>query len=769
MRRVSLVFSIAAILVIIIVAVTYKLRVATYRNRHVIAAPDIKTKYDESAQAWEYNKDDPQTNHPTVRATARSFRGTHDPATFELLGLALKLYDKTAAQYTFVKSDQALFDERTGIIKSDGPVHIVINVPADKDAEDPKEASKRVQVVTSGVTYETKNGKAATDRPASFAFPAGSGKAVGLDYDPNTKILHLKSQIALDWTGGGPAENKFHVESGDLVYKEAEQKVYLSPWSKMQRQTTTIQGQNSVITLLDGRLHQIDSDHPFGADDREGRYVDYSADQMTAMFDEYGALVQITGDKNARVVSSQQGARTTLTGEKANLLFALQDTQQKNGGITTTSNLHLVTADGHAIAESKPLPVPNVLPSETRILRSEHIELEMKPDGKQVQEIRTSQQAQLEFKPNRAEQAHRILNASHLRIIYGANSYVDTFMGWNVTTHTDKAVATLKPGTVPQPALTWSDVMTAKFATGTNQIATLDQQGNFRYQEGTRRASAKKAFLEQALNRITLTGGARVLDDTGSATADLIVMNQANGDMDATGHVLSTHAPDKQQKPGTSMLDTSQPMQAKADAMQTRDNNYQIFYQGHVTMWQGANRISADNIDLNRDAQLLHAAGNVVSELVDNKDTSTQSNSPVYTTVKAPDLLYRDDTRRAFYTGGVSLVRDKMTVTCKQMEAFLTPKTGKNDDNSSLDHAFADGDVVVFQVRPDNRKRTGSAEHGEYFTADDKVVLNGGSPQMVDSLKGTTKGRELTYFSGDDHLIVRADATRAAFTQMKKK
>jgi hypothetical protein len=49
------------------------------------------------------------------------------------------------------------------------------------------------------------------------------------------------------------------------------------------------------------------------------------------------------------------------------------------------------------------------------------------------------------------------------------------------------------------------------------------------------------------------------------------------------------------------------------------------------------------------------------------------------------------------------------------------------------------------------------------------VVLNGGSPQMVDSIKGITRGRELVYYSGDDHLMVEGAAKTPAFTQMKKR
>ncbi|MBV9405124.1 MAG: LPS export ABC transporter periplasmic protein LptC, partial [Acidobacteriaceae bacterium] len=747
-----------------------------------------------SPNGWRYDKDDPQTGKPIVRLRADSAQATHDPSTLEIRGLGLRLYDKAASSYTYVRCDKGFFDERSGLLKSDGEVSIVMNVPADQDAADKQEAGKRVRVTTSGITYETKTGKASTDQPASFVFTKGDGQAVGVDYDPNTKTLHLKSKIALDWIGDGPPENKMHIESADLVYKETEQKIYLSPAATMRRQSTSITAQNPVVTLDDGRLREIVGDHAFGTDDRDERHTSYSGDKMRALFDDNGNLVNIVGESNAKVVSRQPGSETTLTGDRADLRFTVSK-KETNGQEQESSDLHLVLADGHAIAESIPQPQPGVQLAETRILRSEHIELEMKPGGQDVQEIRTSSQAQLEFKPNRPDQSHRIIDASHLRVIYGEGSYIDTFLAWNVATHTDKpasvvhvkAVASPAEKTAgPQPpALTWSDELVAKFTPNSNQVSTIDQTGNFRYEEGVRKAWAKKAFLEQTINRITLNDSARVLDDTGLAIAEKIVMNQANGDMDASGHVFSTHAPNKNQKPGTSMLDDTKAMEAQADKMQTRDNNTKVHYDGHAVMWQGANRISARQIDIDRDAQSLHAIGDVISELVDNKfnantpdadakasSTKQQGDStppPVFTIVSAPELFYRDDTRIADYTGGVKLTREKMTVTAKEVLAYLNPKDSDNKNQSSLNHVFANGDVNIHNLTTDNRTRTGTAEHCEYYTSENKVILNGGSPQMVDSYKGITKGRQLTYYDDDDRLIVEGEKKQLAFTQMKKK
>lgn len=781
MRRYSLLLAVAAVLLAALVGYTLIQRLEAARRTHVVAAPPIKVGDEAAATEWNYFKRDDKTGRPIVQVHAKSFQATHDPSTFELHDLALRLYSNDGGSYTFVQSPIALFDEGSGLMKSERPVSIVMNVPADKDGADPAEAAKLVRVTTSGVTYETKSGKVRTDQPASFQFTEGDGKCVGADYDPNTKLLHLKSQIALDWIGKGPLENKIHVETADLVYNEAEQKIYMSPWSKMQRQGTTITAQNSIVTIQDGYLQRIDGDKPSGVDIRDDRRTEYSADKMTALFDENGNLVNIVGQDNAKVLTAQPAAQTVITGNRADLRFAVT-TKQVNGQAQNSSDLHLVLADGHAIAESSPIPQPGVQLTETRILRSEHIELEMKPGGKDVQEIRTSSQAQLEFKPNRPDQSHRIVDCSHLRVVYGESSYVDTFFAWNVSTHTDKPVNTpvKTDAGPPSPALTWSDQMITKFAPNSNQVATIDQTGNFRYQEGDRKAWAKKAQLEQNINRITLTDSARVLDNTGSAVADKIVMNQANGDMDAIGHVVSTHEPDKNEKPGTSMLDASKAMQAEADRMLTRDDNTKVHYEGHAVMWQGANRISADSIDIDRDAESLRASGNVVSELVDNKqdnssnspaaqNQSSASTTPVFTVVRAPDLAYRDDTRVATYTGGVTLTREKMTITAKELIAYLTPKTDNSSDQSSLDHAIANGDVKVFDVLPGKRTRTGTGAHCEYYTNVNKVLLKGGSPQILDSYKGITKGVELTYYDNDDRLIVEGEKKQLAYTAMKKK
>jgi lipopolysaccharide export system protein LptA len=783
MRRISVFLALAAILLASVVAYTYRLRVAREKKHPLARRPSIETRLDARAdQGWIYNKDNPEANRPIVSASARSYEATKSPSVFELTGLALRLYSKDASHYTYVQGEKAFFDEGSGVLTSASPVTIFVNIPSDKDASKPEQVLKYVRVLTSGITYNTQNGHAATDQPASFTFADGNGTAVGLEYDPTKRSLHLKSKISLYWSGGGPIENALHIEAGDLVYNEGEQKVYLSPWAKLTKQSTTIQSQNALVTLDDGVLRTIDAEHGVGSDDREGRHQDYSANSMHALFNDDGVLVNIIAQGDARMESTQTASKNAITSDRADLRF-VADTRQVKGKTKSDSDLHLVLADGHAQVTSTPLPQSGIAMPETRMLRSEHVELEMKPGGKDIQEIRTIDAGQLEFKPNRPEQVHRTVDASKFRILYGPTNDIESLTASKVSTHTDKLPKPPKngkPATTPAPALTWSDRLAAKFTPNTNQIATIEQTGNFRYEEGSRRARAKRAFLDQNQNKINLAEGAHLWDETGSTFADSILMDQASGDMDATGHVVSTHEADKSAKPGTSMLDDKQPLEGKADKMWTREDNSKVHYEGHAVIWQGADRTSADTIDIDRDAQTLAAVGSVMSELVDRTPDKTANDkamgngpamgpvqAPVFTTVHAPKLYYEDAKRLAHYSGGATLVHDKMNVAAQDIRAFLTPKT-PNSDDSALDHAIADGKVVVVEVAKD-RTRTGRSEHCEYYIKLDKVILNGGIATMVDSLKGSTRGRQLTYFTDDNRMLVEGQKNELAFSKMLKK
>ena len=210
-----------------------------------------------------------------------------------------------------------------------------------------------------------------------------------------------------------------------------------------------------------------------------------------------------------------------------------------------------------------------------------------------------------------------------------------------------------------------------------------------------------------------------------------------------------------------------EPLHARAKKMRSTDNNMEIRYEGNAVLWQGANRLEADVVQIDRENNLLAAHGNVRSQLLDKAQDSAKSGKTtapagkgqkpaatkpalsVFTIVRAPELNYDDNKRLARYSGGAVLERPSMTVKGREIQAFL-----RNDSNdSSLDHALADGKVDIHQVSPE-RTRDASSEHAEYYVDKDEVILEGGKPTFIDSLRGTTTGRKLTWFSEDDRLLV---------------
>ncbi|MGD0014016.1 MAG: LptA/OstA family protein [Bryobacteraceae bacterium] len=176
--------------------------------------------------------------------------------------------------------------------------------------------------------------------------------------------------------------------------------------------------------------------------------------------------------------------------------------------------------------------------------------------------------------------------------------------------------------------------------------------------------------------------------------------------------------------------------------------------------WQGADRIRADTIDIDREQRVLTAQGHVRTRFVDRqKDPTKQAAAgaaaaapaaaPAFVSIDAAALVYTESSRTAHYTGGVHLTRPGMDVKAAELRAWL------NDANaaSSLDRAFADGKVVVVRATP-GRTLKGAGEHAEYYTTEERILLTGGDATLVDSARGLTKGRELTYYVNLDKLLV---------------
>lgn len=684
-----------------------------------------------------------------VKVRAKNFRQIKDPSITELEGVELELYHKNCSEFDLVKSAKAQFDMSAKTLFSEGDVEITMGMPAEGAPH-----GRLVKIRSSGVSFQSETGKASTVRKTSFEFDQGGGSAVGAEYDPQTRELHLRGAVALDWRGKTRDSAPMHVEAGEAFYKERESKVYLRPWSKLNRDTLHMEAGASAITLQDGniRLAEVEAGH--GVKDDPERKVEFAADRLTLNFADGMQISKIVGERNGKLISTAKTTRTTVTGDRLDLDFESSGKE---------STLLTAVVNGSGVAQAEPLPKPGSDAPETRILRSETILLKMRPGGQEIDNVETAGPGTLEFAPNRAGQPKRFLKGERIWIAYGAENRIQSFRSTNATTRTDKAPQPGKPA--PPPAITASKEIVATFDPKTGDLARLEQKTDFRYEEGPRKARGDRATIEQQKDLMTLEGSARVWDSTGSAAADRIVMNQKTSDFTAEGHVASTRQPDQKGKP-SAMLATDEVMQARAQRMVSTENNQKIHYEGNAVAWQGANRVEADRLDIDRDRQALEAHGKVKSQFADkSKDKTKAAPAVVFTVVQAPDMVYSEETRIADYTGGVTLKRPDLTVTSKQIRAFLK----EADQDSSLDKAIADGAVRIVSTAR-RRTRTGTSEHAEYYAGEERVLLEGGEPLLMDSVKGKTQGKQLTWFANDDRLIVNGvDKNSPAKSTIRKK
>jgi lipopolysaccharide export system protein LptA len=110
-----------------------------------------------------------------------------------------------------------------------------------------------------------------------------------------------------------------------------------------------------------------------------------------------------------------------------------------------------------------------------------------------------------------------------------------------------------------------------------------------------------------------------------------------------------------------------------------------------------------------------------------------------------------------------------MRVKSKELRAYLA----ESGSDSRVDKAVADGDVEILSTAKDFT-RTGTGEHAEYYTDEQKVILTGPWVKLVkktfaDPHPEVTEGTELTYFANDDRLVVKGAPNKPGNTKITKK
>jgi lipopolysaccharide export system protein LptA len=760
MRSLRWVLLVAMVLIAAAVFGIYRTQRIYQRSQRRATPPAIPLDAKTTARDWEWG----QSGEHTVKLTAANMKTSADSERAELNDIELRIYTADGQHYDRVKSAYATLTTADHKLYAPGDVEITLDVPVHGDPPHPL-----TSITTTGINFDSESGQAVTDRHVVFTFEEGDGTASGGAYDPNTHTLNLNVDVVVNLRGNGPPSMPMKIETGQLSWNESTGVLLLSPWSRLTRDQTVVEAGQSTVQLMGHDIKTIDAVKGHGTDKRPGRQIEYSADTIHVTYNDARAIDKITGTGSARLVAHDATSDTTITGNRVDLGFVEHDGENV---------LSTALATGNGSLESKPVPDPKGETGDTKILKADVLNLQMRPGGKELDQVHTLAPGTLEFLPNQIARHRRLLKGDRMDINYGVKNEVQSFHALAASTETSPSEdeRRKKKGSLAN-SYTSSKIIDASFDEKAN-LKDMKQTGDFRYAEGERKAQSDVATLQNDTNVMDLEKNARISDASGTTTGDNIRLDQMTGDFDARGHVFTTRLPEEN-KSESAMLDKDEPTLGTADRVTSANRNHLVHYAGNAVVWQTSNRIQAERIDIDRDKKSIVAEGKVVTQFEDkpkaDPDAPKDAPKPAppakpdirFTIVKSQHMLYTDPDRLATYTGGVDFWRPAMTVKSAALKAFLNPQD--SDADSRVNHAFGDGKVEVVQYAPD-RHRVGNSEHAEYYTDEGKVILSGGEPKLNDSKTGNdTRGDKLTWFTDNDRLIVEGSPQKKSQSHVRKK
>ncbi len=725
-------FSYALFLVIAVIAgwvwVNYQQRLALQQQQAPPKPRSLDRGLNSQAEGFVYATSAGDRTVAEVRA--KNYREVKDPPHMELQEMELRLFHEDGQAFDLVKSASGNFYPAEGRLSSEGEVVVEMAVGG---------GDRQLQIRAQGATLDIKTGKMSSEGAVDFRFAQsaglGTGQAVGAEYDPQVKELRLKHAASVVWTPAGPGAIPTRIWTEELVYREVDSRVLLAPWGKLEKGEFLLEAKApSEVVLEQGVIRHVAAGQATGRERTPQRIVDYAAKLLQMDFNPQGLLEKVIAEEDARLESVGDNGRTLAEARRMDLFFRVTEKE---------SLLEKALANGRARMESVPPQRGKASAPERRILSSEALELRMKPDGRELDVVEAHAPGTLEFVPQAAGQRRRRLEGERMKFQYGQRNQLASFRAVSVKTRSDGP----RPGA--PPVLTSSADLAARFDEQTGELLELEQWNDFQYEEGTRRARAKRAVQDSRQQRIVLREAARVWDPTGVIEAQEIRLEQRSGDVDALGQVRSTR--ETEAKPGAKPAPATQ---ATADRMQARDQNTRIQYDGNAVMWQGENRLRAPHIEIDRRKRQLRASGGIVHQMIEDKPGGA------LTRVEAREMFYDEGERVIEYRDAVKLARPGLDVNSRQLRAYLAEENTEVQSEQpagNIEKAFAYGAVRIVETS-EERTRKGSGEAAEYYTSEERLILSGGKPEMVDIVRGVeqrrTTGKELSWFARQNRILV---------------
>lgn len=679
-----------------------------------------------------------------------------------LKDVEVEFFGRSGKRYDILRTPEGEYNQTTGNLSTPGDVELVLNAspgqlkdlaanprqPIDQKPPDADAARQPVYIRTSKVISTEHGTQLESDTPVRFHIGDISGAARGLIYSSDTSEITLKQDVQAVFrpARGAQAGAPVEVSASRLHYAGPADGVQL--WGPVtihqaDRTLTASQGLISVneqnrITevLLQGNAHAVDRN-------RAGE-LRLQSDLMRGRLDPVTShLTTLAASGHARGQSAQGGALSRFEAHEVVLNFDPATHVVAKGAATGKVHLTITQARSRQSGPSAPQTPGGKIAKEE--LATEKLLFAFRPKGKNLKDAETAGPGTLVLYPADTKAGNRTVTAAKFLMAFDAQSHLESFRGTGGTRIVSAPPASSRS---QAPAVSTAREMLATFDPATEAAQTVEQSGDFHFNDGTLEAKADQARDFAREQKLVLTGRPEVWDPSTRTRADRIVLLLASDTAEGIGSVHSIHT--DPQNP--SALPTS----VVAQRMTADRRSQVVHYEGQVRAWRGTDVIESSSLDVYRNERRVSTNSRVLtshlqaaSAKADGDKRSAPGLRPA--TIRADRLDYFDEGRKARYAGHVELDTEDTRIQSDRLDVYFS--AGKTAADSEVNRAEAQGNVKIVQPM-----RYAKGENAVYDVQTGKVVLTGGPPTVYDTEKGTITGQRMTFFIHNDRLLVDGSA-----------
>jgi lipopolysaccharide export system protein LptA len=707
---------IAALLVLMVAGVYGYRAWQAARARRKAPPPPPPTVQQQSAE-FSFSKVEKDRTLFTLRASRTTEFKDQNKSLLE--DVWITIYGRESGRFDNIHTRQCDYDPNSGRIACLGAVQLELE---SAEAARQRPGQRVIHVDTRSVSFDRETGEARTDAPVTFRFPYGEGRADGVLYRTREATVELQRNVELTLSQQAKTAVPIKLTGRRLEYSRRDRTLRLFGPARVMQGNRELDAGDLVLELdedLRARRAVATGEPKLLSLEPRGRAT-LEADRFESFFNVQGWAERLQAQGHVR------GSRATASGSDE---FEAQDVQveMSPGG----KEPRKLTAEGE-------VQVRSAQAGRSQSLATASLQLLFSArarGGRRIESGETLAPGTIEWK---TPQETTRIEAQRFSTTLDDRNHLQQLLGHDRVEVHHQASQGL-------PLITNSQELAVKYSGG--DWSEMEQSGNVRFRQGDRTAEADRAQFTRRAESVALSGSASVADGQSRTAAEQIWIGQPTGEIRAQGNVRTSYFPGKQN--GIANL-APEPAHITAAKLEANSSTGHAVYSGAARLWQGDAVIEANSIELVRDEKRLEAQGNVRIVFPQSPGPSGSKEGPTLWNARAARLTYGSGEGRAHLDGGVSAQSRDQEIDARAMDLFLTATQG---GPQQLSRAVATGQVVVRQGQ-----RRGTSERAEYTAAEGKFVLSGGRPTLYDASRGTTTGRQLTFFLANDKILVDSDS-----------